>query len=191
MFDSFWQADPSSTRRYGGTGLGTAIARDLPVMGGSIGCRRSWQRVLGEAAAADRRGARSAAAAKVLRGRTHWCSNRTSRAAAIVEVCPVCRQGGHNIDQLGALDQPAGDGRRVVLVVDAPRGLDLDRIGNLVASCWAMTYADRLSCTIQAQPGHLRCGSAARVQSRSMRLSCGAAMAGIISPGVKEPVERK
>ena len=38
-----------------------------------------------------------------------------------------------DIDQLGALpNEPVGDERRLVLVVDAPRGLDLERVGNLV-----------------------------------------------------------
>ncbi len=37
VFDSFWQEDSSTTRRYGGTGLGTTIARDLVrLMGGDI-----------------------------------------------------------------------------------------------------------------------------------------------------------
>jgi two-component system sensor histidine kinase RpfC len=37
IFDSFSQADESTTRRYGGTGLGTTIARDLTLlMGGRI-----------------------------------------------------------------------------------------------------------------------------------------------------------
>lgn len=38
IFDSFAQEDTSTTRRYGGTGLGTAIARQLvELMGGEIG----------------------------------------------------------------------------------------------------------------------------------------------------------
>jgi ATP-dependent Clp protease ATP-binding subunit ClpA len=38
LFQDFVQADDSTTRRYGGTGLGTSIARDLAeLMGGEIG----------------------------------------------------------------------------------------------------------------------------------------------------------
>lgn len=37
VFDSFWQADDSTSRHYGGTGLGTTIARDLTrLMNGRI-----------------------------------------------------------------------------------------------------------------------------------------------------------
>ncbi len=40
VFESFRQAESSTSRRYGGTGLGTAIARELALlMGGNIGLR--------------------------------------------------------------------------------------------------------------------------------------------------------
>jgi two-component system sensor histidine kinase RpfC len=40
IFDMFWQLDASNSRRYGGTGLGTTVARDLCIrMGGNISVR--------------------------------------------------------------------------------------------------------------------------------------------------------
>ncbi len=40
VFDKFWQLDASNSRRYGGTGLGTTVARDLSRrMGGDISVR--------------------------------------------------------------------------------------------------------------------------------------------------------
>lgn len=40
IFEMFWQADVSTSRRFGGTGLGTTVARDLArLMGGDIGVR--------------------------------------------------------------------------------------------------------------------------------------------------------
>ena len=42
VFDSFMQADDSTTRRYGGTGLGTTISRELVgLMGGQLGLHSS------------------------------------------------------------------------------------------------------------------------------------------------------
>jgi len=45
IFDDFAQADASTTREYGGTGLGTTIAkRFAELMGGEIGNWRGWRR---------------------------------------------------------------------------------------------------------------------------------------------------
>ena len=42
VFDSFEQADNSSTRKYGGTGIGLSIAKKLAeLMGGEAGCTSS------------------------------------------------------------------------------------------------------------------------------------------------------
>jgi two-component system sensor histidine kinase RpfC len=134
-------ADLSSTRRYGGTGLGTAIARDLTrLMGGMIGVESRegqgstfWVK-LSFIRADDLATPQPPA---VLRGvRALVFEQNAESARAIVEACEAAGMRADvvsNIDQLGALDdQPAGGERRLVLVVDAPCGLDLDGIGNQV-----------------------------------------------------------
>ncbi|MCB1786535.1 MAG: response regulator [Chromatiaceae bacterium] len=141
VFDTFWQADPSSTRRFSGTGLGTAIARDLTrLMGGVIGVQSEegigstfWVKLpfLRVAGAVPPQPPAS------LRGvRAVIFEQHPESAAAIIEACAAAgmqTQVVGDIDQLGALDnEGAADQPRVILIVDAPRGLDLERVGNLV-----------------------------------------------------------
>ena len=141
VFDSFWQADHSSTRRHGGTGLGTAIARDLTrLMGGVIGV----DSIEGQGSTfwvklpfLRTRDALPPSPPGELRGVHALVFEQNPESArAIVETCEAAGMRAHvvgDIDQLGALqNEPAGDERRLVLVVDAPRGLDLERVGNLV-----------------------------------------------------------
>lgn len=141
VFDSFWQADPSSTRRYGGTGLGTAIARDLTrLMGGQIGVVSEsghgstfWVKLPFLRVA----GARPPQPPAVLRGvRALVFEQNAESAQAIVETCEAAAMRTevvNNIDQLDALGPTAdAGGRRLVLVVDEPEGLDLERIASLV-----------------------------------------------------------
>lgn len=141
VFDSFWQADLSSTRRYGGTGLGTAIARDLArLMGGTIGVESEegrgstfWVKL----PFLRVEGSLPPQAPAVLRGVHALVFEQNAESAqAIVEACEAAGMRADvvsNIDQLGALEsEQDAEQRRLVLVVDAPRGLDLDRVGNLV-----------------------------------------------------------
>ncbi|MCB1723161.1 MAG: response regulator [Chromatiaceae bacterium] len=143
VFDNFWQADPSSTRRYGGTGLGTAIARDLTrLMGGVIGVDSRenegsvfWVRLPFLRAP----GTRPPTPPAVLSGvRALVFEQNDVSAAAITAVCTAAGMDVEvvaDIEHLGAVGDEHGDAAtqpRIVLVVDAPRGLDLDRVGNLV-----------------------------------------------------------
>ena len=141
VFDSFWQADLSSTRRYGGTGLGTAIARDLTrLMGGVIGVdseQGSGSTFWVKLPFLHAKAARPPEPPHILRGtRALVFEQNQESAQAILEACEAAGMTARvvsDIDQLGALDSDEIDQqRRVVLVVDAPRGLDLDRVGNLV-----------------------------------------------------------
>ena len=92
LFQSFEQADASTTRKYGGTGLGLALTRHLATLMG------------GEAGVESRLG----------QGSTFWFTARLQTRPGIS--LPVV--GGESRTDLPSEDVPALQGRRVLLVED-------------------------------------------------------------------------
>ncbi len=131
IFDSFWQADNSTTRKRGGTGLGTTIARDLvALMGGTIGVNselgrgsRFWVSLpILEPTRLD-----APVPPRDLEGRRVLClvANRSLQktlretlkaAGMVVEMI-------ENSDALGALEGKTGFD--LLVICDAPQGLAL------------------------------------------------------------------
>lgn len=135
IFESFSQADDSTTRRFGGSGLGTTIARQLALMmGGAIGAdsvlgqgSRFWVRLplLGDTLA------EAAAPGDRLKGRRVLVleSNTTQRTLAceVLDREGAWVQGVAGIDDLRALS-PRPHGLDLLVIADSPQGLDLEQV---------------------------------------------------------------
>jgi two-component system sensor histidine kinase RpfC len=131
VFREFWQADVSTTRHFGGTGLGTTIAANLSrLMGGWIGVTSE----LGQGAVFRVRLPLPLAAEAPLnvdvaglRGRTILLYERHSGNRAWLG--SLCRAFGMHVryaENLADWDQPGWlDGLDLALLADAPAGEDL------------------------------------------------------------------
>lgn len=144
IFENFWQADSSTTRQYGGTGLGTTIARDLArLMEGDIGVESVEGRgssfwvalpFLGH----DELNASPPRPSAQLQGRTALLLEACDQQRVVME--QACVQAGmryvsvDRADKLArALAGHAGELDLAVLA-DTVRGLDLEGLANTVAS---------------------------------------------------------
>ena len=152
IFDDFWQADDSTTRRYGGTGLGMAIARDLTrLMGGVIGVES--QEGVGSLFSVrlpllpeDFR-PRPSATSPVLEGRRVWLFERNPVLAECIRECLV-RHGMVVVDEPDPADPP-----HVLILADSPVGEDLAalsdetarRLGRALPEVW-LTWPSRRLC---------------------------------------------
>lgn len=157
IFDSFSQADDSTTRRYGGSGLGTTIARQLALlMGGAIGVdselakgSRFWVRLplLGDTLP------KATEPSGRLRGRRVIIleSNRTQRRLA----CEALRREGATVQEADGLEDlaaltPLPQAPDLLMIADSPQGLDLMALHQGVRdlldadpSCLYLSYSAR------------------------------------------------
>lgn len=157
IFESFNQADDSTTRRYGGSGLGTTIARQLTLlMGGAIGVEsavgkgsRFWVRLplLGDSLPQAPAPSRRLAGRRALILESNPTQRLLAREALGREGMEVQAAGG--LEDLLTL-VPAPQTPELLVIADSPQGLDLvgvhrrvrDRIGG-DPPCLYLTYSAR------------------------------------------------
>lgn len=141
IFQSFWQAEAGTTRRYGGTGLGTTISRDLALMmNGAIGVESEegvgstfWVKV----PLLDKDVLQAPVPPAVLSGRkVVVLESNPESAAAIAETCKsagMLVQVVSRIDELGAIGaEKRGPQVDLLLVADSPKGVDMAGMARMI-----------------------------------------------------------
>lgn len=164
IFERFRQADEATTRRFGGSGLGTTIARDLArLMGGIIGVEsevgrgsRFWVQIPFTATTPSP----AACEGQPLQGRRILVLERSTTYREWI--CDRLRAAGascaaaEDLLQLGELlGRPAELPADLLVIADSPQPVDLAAAFELIgrsqartAACLCLTYAGRT-----AQPG--------------------------------------
>lgn len=139
IFNSFWQVDSTTTRRYGGTGLGTKIACDLTrMMGGSIeveseegagSCFRVRLPLL------DYEISAAPIPPRVLTGKQVVCIEQNASAAlALQDALESAGMESTLLDDVSLLPSlgEALSGMDCAVLCDNPRGMDLANIAERV-----------------------------------------------------------
>jgi len=142
VFDRFWQADSSSTRHHGGSGLGTTIARDLvELMGGTIGVQSAagqgstfWLKLplLDKAEQSP-----PVKRPDSLKGRQVLVFETNANSLrAVSDACTVAGAEVRPIETIGALtaaiiEAEEGTPADIAIIADSPGGQDVMRIASL------------------------------------------------------------